>query len=178
MLNWIFNLLGGGNLLSQLTDNLILIGLTLFAISLGFFAIHYLNNRRKMLHQERMATLIKGLHYAGVAQQVFAHPPRQQPRDHVKSGVRWLAGGAGVAAAMYGYQALQPTMDSTESFGSALIVLIPAALGLANLLIAWIVARRQKKAAAAPFTNRRFGNPNVANASYRPAYRPAVGRRF
>ena len=177
MLNWIFNLLGGGNLLSQLTDNLILIGLTLFAISLGFFAIHYLNNRRKMLHQERMATLIKGLHYAGVAQQVFAQPRRLQARDHVMSGVRWLFGGAGVSAAVYGYQALQPTVDSVASTSSALIGLIPGALGLAHLLLAWLASRRQKKAAA-PLANRRFGNPPVMNASYRPAYRPAVGRRF
>ena len=176
MLDWILNLLGG-NLLSQLTDNLILIGLTLFAISLGFFAIHYLHQRRQMLHQERMATLIKGLHYAGVAQQVFAQPRRQPSPDHVMRGVRWLFGGAGVAAAMYGYQALQPTADSTEGFAGALVGLIPVALGLAHLLLAWLAARRQR-AAAAPFTNRRFGNPTVANASYRPAYRPALGRRF
>ena len=177
MLNWIFNLLGG-NLLSQLTDSLILIGLALFAISLGFFAIHYLHRRRQMLHQERMATLIKGLHYAGVAQQVFAHPRRKPSADHVTSGVRWLAGGAGVAAALYGYQALQPTVDSVASTSNALIGLIPAALGIAHLLLAWISSWRQKQPAAAPFANRRFGNPNVANASYRPAYRPAVGRRF
>jgi hypothetical protein len=176
MLDWIFNLLGG-SLLSQLTDNLILIGLTVFAIALGFFAIHYLNNRRKMLHQERMATLIKGLHYAGVAQHVFAQPRRQQGRDHVLSGVRWLFGGAGVAATMYGYQALQPTVDSAASAGSALVGLIPAALGLAHLLFAWIASRRQKQANLAP-PNRRFGSPHVAHAAYRPAYRPAVGRRF
>ena len=176
MLNWILNLLGG-NLLSQLTDNLILIGLALFAVSLGFFAIHYLHQRRQMLHQERMATLIKGLHYAGVAQQVFAHPRRKPTRDHVTSGVRWLAGGAGVAAAMYGYGALQPTVDSAASTSSALIGLIPAALGLAHLLLAWLASRRQQPTAT-PFTNRRFVNPQVANASYRPAYRPAAGRRF
>jgi hypothetical protein len=180
MLDWIFNLLGIGNLLAQLTDNLILIGLTVFAISLGFFAIWYLHNRRTMLHQERMATLIKGLHYAGVAQQVFAHPRRLQSRDHVLSALRWMFGGVGVSAAMYGYQSMQPAGFS-EPVSGALIGVIPAALGLAHLLFAWIAARRQKKAAT-PLNrlNRRFLNSNatVAAASYRPAYRPAAGRRF
>ena len=176
MLDWILNLLAG-NFLSQLTDNLILIGLAVFALSLGFFAIHYLHQRRQMLHQERMATLIKGLHYAGVAQQVFAQQRRPQSRDHVMSGVRWLFGGAGVAAAMYSYQALQPTGDGAASVGSALVGLIPAALGLAHLLLAWLASRRQK-AAGTSLNHRRFGHPNVLNAAYRPAYRPAAGRRF
>jgi hypothetical protein len=182
MLDWIFNLLGVGSLLTQLTDSLILIGLTLFAIALGFFAIWYLYSRRKMLHQERMATLIKGLHYAGVAQQVFNQPRRlqSQPREHVHSALRWMFGGVGVSAAMYGYQSMQGA-GAGEPVSSALVGVIPGALGIAHLVFAWIAARRQKKAAT-PVNrlNRRFVNPNaaVAAASYRPAYRPAQGRRF
>jgi len=127
-----------------------------------------------------MATLIKGLHYAGVAQQVFAQPKKLQSRDHMLSAVRWMSSGIGVSAAMYGYQSMQP-VGAGEPVSSALVGVIPGALGIAHLLFAWIAARRQKKAAT-PVNrlNRRFVNPNaaVAAASYRPAYRPAQGRRF
>jgi len=166
------------NLLTLLANNLIAIILAALPISLGFFAIHYLHQRRQMLHQERMATLIKGLHFAGVAQQVFAPPRKRESRDHVLSALRWMFGGLGVSAAMYGYQSMQPAGFS-DPVNGALIGVIPSALGIAHLLFAWIASRRQKKEAAAPVSQRRFVNPNVAAASsYRTAYRPVAGRRF
>jgi hypothetical protein len=132
------------NFIEQLSTSVVVGGLALFAISLGFFAIHYLNRRRQMLHQERMASLIKGLHYAGVARDVFATPQRRrtEARDHLLSGLRWLFGATGVAGAMYGYQSLQPVADMGDALGGALLGLIPGAIGLAHLLFSWICSRR------------------------------------
>jgi hypothetical protein len=118
--------------LKVLTDNLIVAGLAVFALTLGFFAIHYLGRRRQMLHQERMATLIKGLHYAGVARDVFA-TPKPDPRDHLLRGLRWLFGGAGLSSALYGYERLQ-TADMSQALTGALAGLVPALIGLAHLL--------------------------------------------
>ena len=139
-----------GNLVEQLTTSVVVGGLGLFAVTLGFFAIHYLNRRRQMLHQERMASLIKGLHYAGVARDVFK--PRQESREHLLSGLRWLFGATGVSGAMYGYQTFQPVADAGAALGAALIGLIPGAIGLAHLLFSFICSRRKTSApvAAAP----------------------------
>jgi len=141
-----------GNFVEQLTTNFVVGGLALFAISLGFFAVHYLNRRRQMLHQERMASLIKGLHYAGVARDVFR--PRQESREHLLSGLRWLFGAAGVSGAMYGYENLQPVADAGDAISGALIGLIPGAIGLAHLLFSWLCSRRHRSApmAASPGT--------------------------
>ena len=129
--------------LPQLTNNLVAIGLAVFALVLGFFAINYLHRRRQMLHQERMATLIKGLHYAGVARDVFAKP-RTDSRDHVLHGLRWVMGGAGASGTMYAYQRLQATTtDPWEALRDALIGILPAAIGLAHLFYAWLVSRRK-----------------------------------
>ena len=163
------NLFGG---LQQLTDSLVTIGLALFALALGFFAIAYLHRRRQMLHQERMASLIKGLHYAGVAREVFAKPKRDS-RDHVLSGLRWLFGGVGVSGAMYGYETVQPSMDASAAASGALLGLIPAALGLAQLLFSWLCARREKADGSA----RRFLGANPQRVQYRPAPYPPVVRR-
>jgi hypothetical protein len=139
-----------GNLVEQLTTSFVVGGLALFAISLGFFSVHYLNRRRQMLHQERMASLIKGLHYAGVARDVFK--PRQESREHLFSGLKWLFGGAGVSGAMYGYENLQPVADAGDAISGALIGLIPGAIGLAHLLFSYLCSRRRTTApvAAAP----------------------------
>jgi TRAP-type uncharacterized transport system fused permease subunit len=132
------------NFIEQLTTSFIVGGLALFAISLGFFAIYYLSRRRQMLHQERMASLIKGLHFAGVAHDVFAKQPRKhESRDHLLSGLRWLFGATGASGAMYGYQSMQPVSDAGAAASAALIGLIPGAIGLAHLLFSWICSRRQ-----------------------------------
>jgi hypothetical protein len=140
-----------GNLVEQLTTNFVVGGLALFAISLGFFSVHYLNRRRQMLHQERMATVIKSLHYAGVARDVFK-PKQPQPRQHLLSGLRWLFGAAGVSGALYGYENLQPVADAGSAMSAALIGLIPGAIGLAHLLFSLLCSRRTITAplAAAP----------------------------
>jgi hypothetical protein len=140
------------NFIEQLATSFIVGGLALFAISLGFFAIYYLNRRRQMLHQERMASLIKGLHFAGVAQQVFAkqQPRKHESRDHLLSGLRWLFGATGAAGAMYGYQSMQPVADTGMAASAALIGIIPGAIGLAHLLFSWICSRRQT---LVPFTS-------------------------
>jgi hypothetical protein len=154
-----------GTLVEQFTTNFVVGGLALFAISLGFFGIHYLNRRRQMLHQERMASLIKGLHYAGVAQDVFRKPTRDT-RDHYLSGMRWLFGGAGVSTAMYGYQSMQPVADIGSAIGSALLGLIPGAIGFAHLLFGFLCRKRT-------------ASPIGAGAGVGPVYRVrAVGRRF
>ena len=126
--------------LKGLVDNILVLGLTVFALSLGFFAIHFLNRRRQLLHQERMATLIKGLHYAGVARDVFAKP-KPDPREHLLRGLRWLFGGAGVSSALYGYERLQPTADMSQALSGALAGLVPVLIGLAHLLFSWICSR-------------------------------------
>jgi hypothetical protein len=140
-----------GDLVEQLTTSFVVGGLSLFAISLGFFAVHYLNRRRQMLHQERMASLVKGLHYAGVARDVFM--PRQESREHLLSGLRWLFGATGISGAMYGYESLQPVADAGSAVGAALIGLIPGAIGLAHLLFSFLCRRRTSAPiAAAPGT--------------------------
>jgi hypothetical protein len=64
-----------------------------------------------MLHQERMATLIKGLHYAGVARDVLVRP-KPDARDHMLSGVRRIFGAGAASVAMYAYESLQPVADA------------------------------------------------------------------
>ena len=177
ILSGLFGLLTGN--LQQLTDNLVAIGLALFALALGFFAISYLNRRRQMLHQERMASVIKGLHYAGVAQQVFA-PVKRDSRDHLLSGLRWLIGGAGVAGAMYGYESMQPVADTAEAARGAMLGLIPGSVGLAQILCSRICARRESangRTRGLPRFFTRRPAQHQAAALYRPgAYRPAVRR--
>ncbi len=151
-----------GDLIQTITTNFVVGGLALFAISLGFFSINYLNRRRQMLHQERMASLIKGLHYAGVARDVFGKAaPKAESRQYLFSGVRWLAAAAGISTAAYGYETMQPVADAGAGAINALVGLIPAVIGLVQLLFSWIT--RKKAAAAAP-------------AGAGPVYRVAVRR--
>ena len=145
ILGGILELLTGN--LQFLTDNIIALGLSLFALVLGFFSVNYIHKRRQMLHQERMAALIKGLHYAGVARDVFAKPSKPEPRDHLLRGLRWSFGAAGLSTALYGYESMQPVADSGQALSGALVGLIPGAIGLAHLLFGWMCSRRQPVAA-------------------------------
>jgi hypothetical protein len=154
-----------GDLIQQLTTNIVVGGLAIFALSLGFFAIHYLNRRRQMLHQERMASLIKGLHYAGVARDVLVKP-KPDSRDHMLSGLRWLFGAGAASGAMYGYETMQPIADAGAAMQGALIGIIPGAIGLAHLLFSWLCSRRTATGVA-----------SHGRQYYRTVYRPAV-RRF
>jgi hypothetical protein len=117
-----------------------------------------------MLHQERMASLIKGLHYAGVARDVLVKP-KPDSRDHLLSGLRWLFGAGAASGALYGYESLQPVADAGAAMQGALIGIIPAAIGLAHMLFSWLCSRRPSGGAA----------PS-AGTYYRAAYRPAVRR--
>jgi TRAP-type uncharacterized transport system fused permease subunit len=155
ILDWLTEFLGLD--LTGLANNLIGLVLSLFAVSLGFFSIHYLHRRRQMLHQERMATLIKGLHYAGVAREVFAKPPKADSRDHAMKGIRWLFGGLGLSGALYGYESLQPVIDSGEALRGAVVGIIPGAIGLAHLLCSLLCSRR----------NTREGSPSLYRAAGR-----------
>jgi hypothetical protein len=71
-----------------------------------------------------MAALIKGLHYAGLTHDVLTRP-RQDSRDHLLSGLRWLFAALGVSSAMYGYESLQPAATQVDAMSGALIGLIP-----------------------------------------------------
>jgi hypothetical protein len=144
ILDWLTEFLGLD--LTGLANNLIGLLLSLFAVSLGFFSINYLHKRRQMLHQERMASLIKGLHYAGVARDVFAKP-KTEPRDHAMRGVRWLFGALGLSGALYGYETLQPIADSGEALRGAIVGVIPGAIGLAHLLCSLLSSRRATRQA-------------------------------
>ena len=167
LVSGIGGLLGGGltGLLNQLTDNLGTVGLLVFAVALGFFAIAYLNRRRRTLDQQRVAAILKGLHRAGLSHDVLSGP-KQDPRDHLLRGLRWLFGGAGLSSAMYGYESMQPAAGPDAALSGALIGLIPCALGLAHLTFSWLSRRRSQPAVFAR-----------SNGLARAAYRPAV-RRF
>jgi hypothetical protein len=126
-----------GQLVQQFTDNFVVAAVALIAVGLGFFSINYLSKRRQMLHQERMASLVKGLHYAGVAQQIFSKP-QSGARDHILRGLRWLFGGAGISGALLGYTATQPYTTHSDVVRSALVGVVPGAIGLAHLLFSLI----------------------------------------
>jgi hypothetical protein len=145
--------------LGSITNSVIVLGLTAFALVLGFFAINYLGRRRQLLHQERMAAMIKGLHYAGVAREVFARP-QPDSRDHLLRGMRWMFGAAGLSGALYGYEALQPVPDAVNAAQGLLAGIIPALIGLAHLIFSWICRRH-----SAP--------PAITGGYYR-----TVGRRY
>jgi hypothetical protein len=158
----------GGKLglnLAGLADNVIVVGLTVFALALGFFAIRYLGKRRQLQQQLQMAALIKGLHYAGVSRDVF-NTRRQDAQDHLLRGLRWLFGAGGVSGAMYAYASMQPASAFVDAIKAALLGLIPGAIGLAHLLFSLICSLRNKTTAARL--------PPGASAGY---YR-AAGRRL
>src|ERR1051326_1901774 len=127
----------------QLTDNFVVVAAALIALGLAWFSINYLSKRRQMLHQERMATMVKGLHYAGVAKDIFSKPTADS-RDYVLRGLRWLFGAAGLSSALYAYGVMQPSADATRAARGALAGIVPASIGLAYLLFAAMSRNRQK----------------------------------
>jgi protein-S-isoprenylcysteine O-methyltransferase Ste14 len=167
------DLLGGlgsrlGLNLTGLVENILVIGLTVFALALGFFAIRYLGKRRQMQQQNQMAALIKGLHYAGVSRDVF-NTRRQESHEHLLRGLRWLFGAGGVSGAMYAYASMQPANAFIDAIRGALLGLVPGAIGLAHLLFSFICKLRSKT------TSMRVpSGSHYARAGY---YR-AAGRRF
>ena len=138
---------GLSGVLDSITEPVVVLGLTVFALALGFFAITYLNRRRTLRDQQRMAALIKGLHYAGVSPQALVRP-KHDPREHAMKGVRWLFGSVGLSSALYGYQTLQPAADPNDALRGAMVGIIPGAIALAHFLCSWICSRAQ--AAPAP----------------------------
>jgi len=129
-------------LVQQLTDNFVVVAVALIALGLVWFSINYLSKRRQMLHQERMATLVKGLHYAGVAKDIFSKPTTGS-RDHAQRGLRWLFGAAGLSLALYAYASMQPSVDPTSAARGALAGIVPGLIGLAHLLFSILSRNRQ-----------------------------------
>jgi hypothetical protein len=170
LLSGIGGLFTGGltQLLNQLTENLIAVVLLAFAVALGVFAIVYLNRRRRTLDQQRMAVLIKGLHYAGVAREVLTQPT-EDARDHLLRGLRWLFGALGISSAMYGFESLQPMATEADALRGAVIGLIPAAIGIAHL----VFSRMSPRQPARPVVL-----PRSASSLYRAAAYRSAGRRF
>ena len=147
MLDSILELLG--NLLSlnfsALTENIVTLALSAFAVILGFFSIAHLRRRRQTLDHERMAAILKGLHYAGVSRDVFKKQHTADSQDHLLRGLRWLFGGVGVSGALYTYGSIEPVADAGAAVRGALIGLIPGAMGLAHLLFSWFCKRAHNK---------------------------------
>ena len=134
-------------LVQQLTDNFVVVAVTLIALGLGWFSINYLSKRRQMVHQERMATLVKGLHYAGVAKDIFSKPTAKPTADslaYALRGLRWLFGAAGLSLACYAYALTQPSADPTIAARGALVGVIPGLIGLAHLLFSAMCRNRQR----------------------------------
>lgn len=148
--------------LQQLTNNVLALGMGVFALGLGFFSLIYLNKRRKMLHTERMASLIKGLHYAGVAQDVFGKP--KTTTNHLLSGLKWLLGALGLGGALCGYTMMQPAGTLFDAGRNALAAAVPASIGLAHLMFHWFSGRKKVPANVSAAYRPGF---------YRPTYRPA-----
>jgi hypothetical protein len=138
ILELLANLLSGD--FTAITENIISLALAAFAVVLGFFGISHLRRRRQTLDHERMAAILKGLHYAGVSRDVFKKPAADS-QDHLFRGLRWLFGGAGLSGALYTYGSLEPVADESAAVRGALIGLIPGALGLAHLLFSWFCKR-------------------------------------
>ena len=145
MLGSILELLGNVFSLdfSGITDNIVTLVLTLIAGMLGVFSVYYLRRRRVTLDHERMAAIVKGLHYAGVTRDVFKKQP-PDPRDHVLKGLRWLLGGVGLSGAFYTFGAMEPVADAGEAVRGAMVGVVPGAIGFAHLLFAWLCRRRER----------------------------------
>ena len=161
MLGAIWDVIGGLlNLdFSAITENIITLLLTLFGVGLGAFSIFYLKRRRTTLDHERMAAIIKGLHYAGVTRDVFKKPSPDS-RDHLLRGLRWLFAGLGVSGALYTYGSVEPVADAAEAVRGAMIGVIPGAIGVAHLLFAGVCRRRERRE-----------DPIASRMVYRPAVR-------
>jgi hypothetical protein len=123
-------------LVQQLVENFVVVAVALIALGLGWFSINYLGKRRQMLHQERMATLVKSLHYAGVGKEIFSKPTTAS-RDHALRGLRWLFGAAGLSAALYASTWMEPSFDPAAPTRAALAGIIPFLIGIAHLLFSF-----------------------------------------
>jgi len=128
-------------LLQNFPDNFVTAAIALIAVALGFFSVNYLSKRRTMLHQERMASLIKGLHYAGVAQQIF-NQPKSTAKEYLIRGLKWLFGGLGLAGTLFGFTSMQPTANHAEAAQVALAGIVPASIGVAHFVSAAISRQR------------------------------------
>jgi hypothetical protein len=127
--------------IQSLVENFVVLAAALVVLGLGWFSISYLSKRREMLHQERMASLVKGLHYAGVGKEIFTPTPtttKKAPRNHTLSGLRWIFGGAGLSTALYGYASMQPYPDPSHFVQAGLAGIIPALIGLVHLLLSFL----------------------------------------
>ena|SRR5438093_4318474 len=135
-------------LVQQLTDNFVFVAAALIALGLGWFFINYLSKylskrrQRQMRDQERIATLLKGLQYAGVAKDVFSKPTADW-RDQMLRGLRWLFGGAGLSLACSAYASMEPSADPTSAARGALAGIVPVLIGLAHLLFSAMCRNRQ-----------------------------------
>jgi hypothetical protein len=127
----------------QLTENFVVVVAALIALGLGWFSINYLSKRRQMIHQERMATLVKSLHYAGVAKDIF-NKPTVNSRDHALRGLRWLFGAAGLSVALSGYASMDPSGDPASTARAALAGVVPGSIGLAHLVFSAFSRNRQR----------------------------------
>jgi len=127
---------------SAITENVVTLVLALFASVLGLFSMFYLRRRRQTLDHERMAAIIKGLHYAGVTRDVFKKPADSQTQ--LMRGVRWLFGGLGVSGALYTYGSIEPAVDG-DAVRGALVGVVPGAIGIAHLLCAWFCRRNERR---------------------------------
>ena len=166
-------------LLGNFTNSFVTIAMAVVVLGLGAFSLFYLNKRRQLLHKERMASLIKGLHYAGVAQEIFGKtktklpkPPKppKKPCNHLLCGLRWLLGGLGLAGAVFGYLALQPGSMIVTAVRGALTGAIPAAIGLAHLIYNWLSGKTKLPIPNLPTLPIKY-RPGLY---YRPTYRPIV----
>lgn len=128
--------------IQQLVENFVVLAAALIALGLGWFSINYLSKRRQMLHQERMATLVKGLHYAGVAKDIFNKPAATDSRDHVLRGLRWLFGGIGLSAALYASASMAPSVDPSGPARAALAGIVPFLIGLAHMLFSFFTRNK------------------------------------
>jgi hypothetical protein len=143
--------LGGlfsGTGLNGLTENLVTLGLVVFALALGAFALFYIFRRRQTLDAERMAALVKGLHYAGVSQNIF-DTVKTEARDQLMRGLRWLFAALGLSGALFCSAKMQPNGDATEALRAATVGLVPASIGIAHMVSSWVTSRQRRRVSAA-----------------------------
>src|SRR5262245_5755561 len=122
MLSSILEILGGlfHFDFSAITDNIVTLVLAVPVGLIGIFAMSYLGRRRKTIDHERMATIIKGLHYAGVKTGELVKKPAPDSHAYLMRGLRWLFGGLGVSGALYTYGSVEPVADAGEAIRGAL----------------------------------------------------------
>ena len=115
-----------------------------FGVSAGMLGT-WLSYRRKQqvleqFHKERMAALDRGLPLPDVPGNLLGDNDAPTPARALRNGVMLTLIGVVL------YFALAQVANSDV----ALFGLIPAAIGVANLLYAWMLARRDKNDAAPP----------------------------